>query len=162
MQTTQVLLSEAHLGTKLNNAISGERRGEFGLLLAMLSADARDMAQFHLKGADREIGQRLHEQFELPKSQTLLSDMSKEQVIDHSLVFQQQGLAAFHLSQCLQPEAVVTRGAVPIEVSQVLANCSLVSKAKYTGDLLDDDLSINTPHFVDLLVQQRLLAEIIV
>jgi len=48
MQIDDLLITESQLNSRLNNSVHENRRGEFALLLAMLSHDALDFSQFHL------------------------------------------------------------------------------------------------------------------
>ena len=48
MQIDDLLITESQLKTRLNKSVHENRRGEFSLLLAMLSHDALDFSQFHL------------------------------------------------------------------------------------------------------------------
>ena len=48
MQIDDLLITESQLNSRLNNSVHENRRGEFSLLLAMLSHDALDFSQFHL------------------------------------------------------------------------------------------------------------------
>ena len=48
MQIDGILTNEAQLGNQLAVSVDENRRSDFSLLLAMLSHDAIDFAQFHL------------------------------------------------------------------------------------------------------------------
>ncbi|MCG9696590.1 VC2046/SO_2500 family protein [Shewanella sp. Isolate11] len=163
MQSNQLLINEVSLGSRLNLAVSSDRRGEFGLLLAMLSSDMRDMAQFHLQGHKPDAEQKLRDHFELPAAQTLIADMgAKDEVVDNSMTFHQQGLSGFHLQQYLTPEALVTRGELSSDLTQVLDNCDVFTQARHNQSRsipvkLDQHL-----HFAEQLLAQRRMAEILV
>lgn len=169
MQTSSVLINESQLGTRLNHAIESERRGEFALLLAFLSTDARDMAQFHTDSVDVDVNQRLRENFELPNKETLLAELSSDtDVIDNSATFRSGGLSAFSLAQALQPEAIVTRGSEATSMQTVLTNCDAVTRQKFFDDKQNDkkitrQVKLHTEqlHFVDQLSQQRQMSQII-
>lgn len=162
MQTNRLLINEVNLGTRLNHAVSDDRRGEFALLLAMLSDDARDMAQFHLPHSLEDTDSRLRQRFELPRSQPLLVNITEQAVIDNSAVFHQQGMSAFHLQQSLTPEALVIRGHESIAMNAVLNNCDRVTQSRYRGQLNNQIGMDDIVHFADQVVAQRTMADIMV
>jgi hypothetical protein len=162
MRTNQLLINEANLGTRLNHAVTSDRRGEFALLLAMLSVDARDMAQFHTPASKDDLNTRLRNQFELPPEQTLVGNIAKEAVTDNSPQFHQSGLACFHLQQYLTPEALVIRGDDSLNMSRVLANCDPITRSRYRGDVHPQAMIGDYPHFAEQLVAQRVMADILV
>lgn len=154
MQIASPLTNELQLGSRLNSAIEHDRRGEFGLLLAMLSADTRDMAQFQFD-KDLNVEQKLYKQFELPQQQKLYDDLSTDMKhIDNSTIYRQQSLRQFQLQQCLTPEALVIRGKHSDEIAKVLANASYLTQQKYQNDLqsitFEEDM-----HFIEQLERQR-------
>ena len=158
MQTAFPLVNESQISTRLNHAVEHNRRGEFALLLSLMSVDVRDMAQFQWD-AQLDLDSRLRKQFELPKTETLLADLSTdEEIIDNSHVFREQGEAQFRLQQALRPEAVLTRGHEPQGLAEALANCDHISQLRQRQQLTLPHIEI--PHFVDQLAMQRNLAKI--
>ncbi|MGL4223273.1 MAG: VC2046/SO_2500 family protein, partial [Shewanella sp.] len=70
MQAAAIIINEAHLGDRLGRAISTGRRGEFGLLLARLSEDVREFAEF-VKKSSEPLDEQLAKHFEIPQAQRL-------------------------------------------------------------------------------------------
>ncbi|MCG9755603.1 hypothetical protein L1D40_10305 [Shewanella insulae] len=161
MRTSQLIINENQLGTRLNQAIVDHRRGEFGLLLAMLSNDARDMAQFHLDDQAGDIEAKLKRQFELPEAQALTSALHLGEDKDNSEQFHQSGLCGFHLQQYLNPEPLVHRGRDPLAMQEVLANCDPISAARFHNEFDTDTQVIELPHFTEQIVRQRALGDIL-
>ncbi|PMG78066.1 queD-like protein [Shewanella sp. 10N.286.51.B7] len=157
MQIEFPLVNELQLGNRLNDAIEHDRRGEFGLLLSMLSVDARDMSQFQL---DKELNvdEKLYKTFQLPQAQQLVCDLSQQQAIDNATDFQRGGVSQFHLQQALKPEALVTRGQYEDEMQIVLANCDELTKLKHQQSV-PEITEINQIHFLDQLATQRKISE---
>lgn len=153
MQIDVPLINEAQIGSRLNAAIEHNRRGEFALLLSLLSADARDMAQFQWQ-KELDTAEKLQRQFELPPKQTLVADLSSDNhIIDNSAVFMQQGARAFQLQQALRPEALVIRGGEPIAIAEALSNCEFTTRLRQRGQLSSPQVEIM--HFADQLAIQR-------
>ena len=153
MQIDVPLINEAQIGSRLNAAIEHNRRGEFALLLSLLSADARDMAQFQWQ-KELDTAEKLQRQFKLPPKQTLVADLSSDNhIIDNSAVFMQQGARAFQLQQALRPEALVIRGGEPIAMAEALSNCEFTTRLRQRGQLPSPQVEIM--HFADQLAIQR-------
>ncbi|MCF1427009.1 MAG: queD-like protein [Shewanella sp.] len=134
MRTESVLINELHLGSRLNQAVESNRRGEFGLLLAMLSTDPRDMAQFRLQQSRTEA-ERLQRAFELLEPAPLLADLSNDSwVTDNSACFFDEGARSFQLHQAMTPEALVIRGAMPSDLSQALTNTDPAGRLRHCGE----------------------------
>jgi hypothetical protein len=154
MQIEFPLVNESQCGDRLNQAVEHHRRGEFGLILAMLSADARDQAQFQID-SDLSQAEKLIKQFELPKSQALIADLSTtEPLTDNADVFYQQGLRGFQLAQALTPEALVIRGHTSDDMALALSNCDPLTRLRQNHAIpqLPD---FNQMHFIDQLAIQR-------
>ena len=158
MQIESTLVNELQIGNRLNVAIEHNRRGEFGLLLAMLSVDARDMAQFQFD-ADVESTQKLRNHFSVPQPQLLVDDISiHPDTIDNAIVFQQQGPTQFQLQQALTPEALVIRGSQPDAMIEVLNNCDYLTKNKALN-AYQQHTPLEDMHFLDQLSTQRKISE---
>ncbi|GAA0782381.1 MULTISPECIES: VC2046/SO_2500 family protein [Pseudomonadati] len=158
MQIESLLINELQLGSRLNAAVEHQRRGEFALLLALLSADSSDMAQFQFD-KDLTINQKLYKKFELPQPQALVDDLStSSQHKDNSLVFHSHGLRQFHLQQNLSPEAMVIRGKHQDGIAQVLSNTSVLIKSKYENNQVSPEL-LEDMHFVEQLERQRQISQ---
>jgi len=158
MQIESTLVNELQIGNRLNVAIEHNRRGEFGLLLAMLSVDARDMAQFQLDD-DVDMTQKLRRHFSVPPAQLLVDDISVHpDTIDNALVFQQQGARQFQLQQALTPEALVIRGAQSDAMAEVLSNCDYLTKHKAINTYQQHKPIEDRP-FLDQLTTQRKMSQ---
>ncbi|QBF84701.1 queD-like protein [Shewanella maritima] len=166
MQIESALVNELHLGTRLNQDIHQNQRGDFGLILAMLSVDARDMAQFELE-KHLSLDQKLAKELQLPPKQPLLHDLSQQSdVVDHAHVFQQQGQSQFNLSQALLPEPQVIRGENDLDMQLCLSNCSHLTQLKHKGQqnsALGNGAEVNLAaiNYVSEIEQQRTMAKCI-
>ncbi|MGP1721273.1 VC2046/SO_2500 family protein [Shewanella frigidimarina] len=160
MQIESTLVNELQIGSRLNVAIENNRRGEFGLLLAMLSIDARDMAQFQLDN-DLDITQKLRQRFSVPQPQLLVDDISVHpDTIDNAMIFQQQGARQFQLQQALTPEALVIRGSQSDTMVEVLSNCDYLTKNKAIN-AYQQHTPLEDMHFLEQLSTQRKISRIL-
>ncbi|MCL1073171.1 VC2046/SO_2500 family protein [Shewanella dokdonensis] len=153
MQSKPILLNELQLGTRLNHAIEENARGDFGLLLSMLSQDARDWPQFHLQDT-LAVETQLRQQFELPPSQSLVGDLSQQSLADNAHYYLTDGPETFRLAEAMHPEPLVIRGKCSINTSEVLENCSLLERRRFAGETLP--LLPEAPQLPELILQQRL------
>ncbi|MEZ9199719.1 VC2046/SO_2500 family protein [Shewanella sp. 10N.286.54.B9] len=157
MQAVSPLVNELQLGSRLNCAVESNRRGEFALLLSLLSADARDMAQFQTPEFKDED---LRAKFELGGSQALIKRLSKDSpVTNNSTAFQNGGVTAFRLNNAMDEEALVIRGNEQLDMEEVLANCDNHARNRYQNIAIEQ--SVKSTHFVDQLVMQRQMSELI-
>ncbi|WP_076413821.1 VC2046/SO_2500 family protein [Shewanella sp. UCD-KL12] len=167
MRPGSILINESQLGSRLNHAVDSERRGEFALLLSLLSTDARDMAQFQLEKGQLDEDSQLRAKFELPKAETLINDLSRESnPVNHSESFRHGGVKAFQLQQALSPEALVVRGTESAQMQKVLTNCDLITRERYQSakalnSTNKDSIHLSDVHFVDLLSKQRQMGKLI-
>jgi len=162
MQPSDILINEIQLGSRLNRAVDGDRRGEFALLLALLSTDASDMAQFHIKDNGLTLNAELRAKFDLPVEETLISDLTLESSpVDNCEQFHLGGTRAFQLMQALKPEAIVIRGDESLDMQQVLANCDLNVRQKYHSKTQAEMYRPEVMHFVDQLSLQRQMSQIL-
>ncbi|QYJ80407.1 VC2046/SO_2500 family protein [Shewanella acanthi] len=159
MQIDVPLINEVQIGPRLNAAIEHNRRGEFALLLSLLSADARDMAQFQFQ-KELSTDEKLQKQFDLPPKQCLIADLSaKDIVVDNSAVFSEQGKTAFQLQQALRPEALVIRGNESMAMTEALSNCDLTTRLRQRGQLQSP--AMQPMHFAEQLAIQRHLVSVL-
>lgn len=157
MQAVSPLVNELQLGSRLNSAVESNRRGEFALLLSLLSADARDMAQFQTPEFKQED---LRTKFELGGSQPLIKRLSTDSpVTNNSTAFQNGGVTAFRLNNAMDEEALVIRGNEQLDMEEVLANCDNHTRNRYQNIAIEQ--SVKSTHFVDQLVMQRQMSELI-
>lgn len=109
MQSQRILVGELQLGQRLNQCVSEGKKGEFDLLLSMLSNDVCDQDQFSI-GNEKQDEQSisLRESLQVPVPQTLQAD--NQQQGDYSLSLAKmaldEGLTAARLQHCLVPEAL--------------------------------------------------------
>ena len=151
------LVNESQMGSRLNHAVGSNRRGEFGLLLSMLSEDARDMAQFQTSG---HLCDDLRSKFDLPAPQKLLGLLDSDQTVtDNSQTHQLNGQTAFRLANALNEEALVIRQNEPLAMQEVLANCALSTRQRYNQ--VSPKAKVELMHFADQLLMQRQMSELI-
>lgn len=156
MQTTPITVNELQLAPKLHQAVDQNQRGDFGLLLAMLSQDVGDWPQFHLQDG-QPVDAQLRQRFELPATEPLVANLAEQtNVVDNSAAFSVEGASAFRLQQCLRPEALVIRGAHSLEMSEVMENIDIHTRAHAEGGVTNQLPEL--PDMADLLAQQRLWA----
>lgn len=158
MRTDVSLINELQLGGRLNQAVESHRRGEFALLLALMSQDVRDWPQFHLHD-DVEKDAVLRQQFDLPAPQPLVGDLSQEPIpVDNSYHFISEGERSFQLAQALVPEPLVIRGKRDSGMQDALDNCDWHTRLRTEGALNQPKVALM--EFVDQLSEQRRLAGI--
>ncbi|MBV7317584.1 VC2046/SO_2500 family protein [Shewanella sp. NIFS-20-20] len=155
MQIDANIINELHLGSRLNDAIAAKRRGEFALLLSLLSADVRDMAQFSPQ--DLSVDETLRREFDVPGRQPLTVNMALETCWDHSQAFFSDSAAGFYLRQSLLAEPLVYGGAVDAELMTVLENCSHSVKHRCLHHSDTHQQMPEPPHLCDQLQAQRLM-----
>ncbi|MCL1059205.1 hypothetical protein L2729_14585 [Shewanella gelidimarina] len=157
MQAVNPLVNELQLGSRLNCAVESNRRGEFALLLSLLSADASDMAQFQtpeFKQVD------LRAKFNLGESQPLINLLNSDTHITNNCAsFQNGGTTSFRLANAIHEEALVIRRKEPLEMEEVIANCELNTRLRHQNISMEHPVKLN--HFVDQLVMQRQMSELI-
>ncbi|MCE9687686.1 queD-like protein [Shewanella sp. AS16] len=153
MQIDVPLVNEAQIGSRLNLAVESDRRGEFGLLLALLSTDARDMAQFHWQ-AELDQQQKLQRSFQLPPAEVLVADLSAGQpVVDNARAFGADGIKGFQLQQALMPEALVIRGQRDTGLNDALNNSGHLTRLRHQAAL---SMPASKPvDLAELLTMQR-------
>lgn len=102
------LVDELQLGSRLNHAVSAGRRGEFALLLSLLSNDVTDFALRTNEFSSAQNTDDLRAAFQLPKPQAFYAqsqDFEASQV--RREVLEEGGLYAVSLTNCLHPEPLV-------------------------------------------------------
>lgn len=154
MQTTPIIVNELHVAPELRQAVEHNHRGDFGLLLALLSQDARDWPQFHLQD-ELSTQEQLRKNLELPPPEPLLANLATDPVVnDNSATFAHHGATAFRLQQCLRPEALVIRGEYSLEMSEVVENLDIHSRGHFVGTTTN--VLPQVPDFADQLAEQRM------
>ncbi|MCL1077546.1 queD-like protein [Parashewanella spongiae] len=161
MQLERALINELDTGLSLNLATVSNRRSDFSLLLALMSQDIRDMAQFELEHSQADAEKlKLRKKFKLPAEETLIADLSTQTLpVDHSATFQAQGVIEFRLQQNLKPEAIVSRGKYPADFTEAINNCDIHVSRKING--IDGDKKLKSVPFITQLEQQRTMSKLI-
>ncbi|WP_372872819.1 VC2046/SO_2500 family protein [Shewanella sp.] len=157
MQIAAGLVNESQVGDRLARAVEDGRRGDFGLILAMLSQDARDFAEFCLS-TDVSVEQKLSKQFELPPKQPLVAFPGNQECMDNSGVFRTFGHTAFRLNQALLPEPVLIRGEQSADMAVVLNNCEAHVRRRHYGNGKFEPQALM--HFNDVLEAQRNMSKL--
>ena len=104
----QLLIDELQLGQSLNQAVHDGRRGDFGLLLSMLSPDVEDQPWVAdaLPSATEATDWR--RRFELPRARPLQADaLSAERAVAITASVQHGDLTTARLLDCLGPEPLL-------------------------------------------------------
>ncbi|WP_404340447.1 VC2046/SO_2500 family protein [Pseudoalteromonas mariniglutinosa] len=146
MQIDDLLLSESQLDTRLNQSVHHHRRGEFALLLAMLSHDALDFSQFHLPKTEHvapsydenslrtELGAGPKQQLAPEQFNMLIGQHNAGRLL-------QGGLTDIRLRQCLNPEPLSVRDDQYHIPLVVIDNCELVVRKRH----LDKHTQLDNP-----------------
>ena len=143
-------INESHLGDRLSQAIEQGRRGEFALLLALLSDDAREFAEFSLS-ADVPLAQKLARRFELPPGAPPRAVVGTKDATDNSSAYRHGDLTDFRLAQALTPEPLVLGAADSQDMLIALGNSSLHARLRQKGEFA----ALPSPmHFNDVLEAQ--------
>ncbi|MEM0514335.1 VC2046/SO_2500 family protein [Pseudoalteromonas sp. YIC-827] len=136
MQIESVLINEAQLGTALNSSITHQRRNDFALLLASLSYDALDFAQFHLPKTPVHTRVVSDEQLRCqlggatprpcaPPHYDIALTQGQRQTLALS------SLTSLRLQDCLAPTPLAVRDDAKHLPLPVLTNCAPSVQAKY-------------------------------
>ncbi|WP_299495977.1 VC2046/SO_2500 family protein [uncultured Shewanella sp.] len=158
MQNTISLVNELSLGSRLNQAVEANRRGEFGLLLALLSAEQKESVQFQLNQPSNEQSER--SQFHLPAKQRLVADLNNEQpIVDNSQAFHLSGTMGFRLQDGLMQEALVVRSGNGVEFQTVMDNCDYHTQKR--ADMLNSSMDTKAVTLIEQLTTQRQMSQLI-
>ncbi|WP_105189955.1 VC2046/SO_2500 family protein [Pseudoalteromonas sp. T1lg48] len=136
MQIESVLINEAQLGTALNSSITQQRRNDFALLLAALSYDALDFAQFQLPKTRCEAPMVGDEQLRrqlgaaqprpcAPPSYNIALTQGQRQTLAMS------SLTSLRMQDCLAPTPLAIRDDAMHLPLPVLTNCAPNVQAKH-------------------------------
>ncbi|AWB64963.1 hypothetical protein C2869_00245 [Saccharobesus litoralis] len=126
----QPLVHELQLGNKLNHAIGQPSRADFGLLVAMLSEQAQEFAQFQLE--KQQIPQDNHQEEKLKAELGIVEPLrlsADENYFKHAhninKGLHQAGMASMCLNRYLIRDALSQYNDPNKLDDNVLANCSL-------------------------------------
>jgi hypothetical protein len=139
MQIGDLLITEHQLDTRLNKSVHEHRRGEFSLLLAMLSHDALDFSQFHLPKSENinQIADEdaLRQQFAVGPQQHLAPPVF-DMLIGHNNVDyikhsgERAGMSDIRLNHYLNPEPLAVRDDTHHISYAVLDNCEVAVRKR--------------------------------
>jgi len=139
MQIERILSNELQLGQQLNSSVVNDR-ANFSLLLALMSQDVQDQAQFHLASnttiASTDDKPSLADEFSVPSPQPLISDFEGEtQSLECGLLAKEQGLLAARLRHCLAPEPLSFElGKKHGIAADVFDSLDVITAQRFTGD----------------------------
>ncbi|BDF94879.1 MULTISPECIES: VC2046/SO_2500 family protein [Pseudoalteromonas] len=138
MQIDDLLITESQLNNRLAKSVSESRRGEFALLLAMLSHDALDFSQFHLPKTSVDTHATTQSETQLRKylgagpEQALAPAQFDMLIGQHNAQrLQQGGMADIRLRSCLTPEPLVIRDDKNHIPLLVIDNCEPVVRKRH-------------------------------
>ena len=166
MQIGDLLITESQLKTRLNKSVHEARRGEFALLLAMLSHDALDFSEFHLPKSDARSYQAdentLRKQLGAGPSQPLAPD-SFDMLIgkDNSALLAQVdcnvAMSDIKLRQYLKPEPLNIRDEKNHIALNVIDNCELAVRRRIkNSDMPLSNTQMDAAAFYDDLQNEAL------
>ncbi|MBQ4833283.1 queD like 2 [Pseudoalteromonas sp. MMG010] len=166
MQIDGLLITESQLDTRLNKSVHERRRGEFSLLLAMLSHDALDFSQFHLPQSDslNDIVDEhvLRKKFGSGPIQQLAPDKFNMLIGQHNCKILQQsgeqsGMMTIKLTHCLNPEPLVIRDDSTHIPLSVLDNCELAVRKRTTNESIQlTNMPMDAAGFYDSLQNESI------
>ncbi|WP_046005979.1 VC2046/SO_2500 family protein [Pseudoalteromonas rubra] len=114
MQIDGILCKEAQLGSALNHSVHEARRGDFALLLSLLSQDALDFSEFDLPHTSPEEPDKseaaLKKALQLGPQKPLAPEQFNMLIGQNNGFLVNDGdLASLRLKECLQPEPYAVR-----------------------------------------------------
>ena len=147
-----VIVNEWQLGDSLGQAVAHGDKSEFAILLAMLSQDIRDSAQFaYPETPEPELKPLPFKGFAADKLAAEPQDFDIE--AQRSALFQQGGVAAVKLSLAMFPYPLAENNdptAIPDEVKD---NLSLHTQARLKQTKLSKEVELNEAGLYDILQQ---------
>ncbi|WP_299008389.1 VC2046/SO_2500 family protein [uncultured Shewanella sp.] len=158
MQNTISLVNELSLGSRLNQAVEANRRGEFGLLLALISDEQQNMPQFQIKPSSTDQDDRA--QFNLPPEQLLVADLNiAESIVNNSHAFHVSGTTGFRLQDGLMQEALVIRKGQGAALESVIKNCDYHTQLRTQGEYKTIETEAVT--LIEQLTTQRQMSQVL-
>jgi hypothetical protein len=156
MQIERILSNELQLGQQLNTSVVDDR-ANFSLLLALMSQDVQDQAQFHLESNKQQAVQSdssLQDQFPVPTQQPLVSDLSGEvQSLEGGELANTHGLVAARLRHCLTPEPLSFElGKKHGIAADVFENMDLMTARRFSGEYQSTEIERIIP---DIIIGQQ-------
>ncbi|BDM64020.1 queD-like protein [Shewanella sp. NFH-SH190041] len=150
-------INERLLGSRLNQALGQQRRGEFALLLAMLSQDVCQQSQFSGMTPSPDTSSLLYQQLDVPAPAPYLREITPDRpLINHAQQFYVGGMPCFRLQQCLTPEPVLSRGQQPAYMLDALLNTDLHTQRQARGESIPS-AEIEMDFLQNLSLQKKLV-----
>ncbi|MEO2279154.1 VC2046/SO_2500 family protein [Pseudoalteromonas pernae] len=146
MQIESILSNELQLGTQLNKCVQEQRRGDFAWLLASISHDALDFAQFHLPVCDNTAAQVDEQQLRMQLGAARARPCAPEHfnivLTQNQCEYISTGLRdSLRLQDCLAPTPLAIRNDLKHIPLPIIDNCEPRVQAKYQ----DQSMSLNEP-----------------
>lgn len=157
MQIEQGLIRESQLDVALNKCVHQGRRGDFAMMLSMLSQDVLDFAEFHLPKSSAEEKNNteaaLKRELQIgPQKPLAPSEFDMLIGQENAFVVQHFGMAAVHLKECLDPEPLAVRDDKKHIPLVVVDNCELSVRRKIKPiPHVSNERSIDAASFYDQL-----------
>lgn len=159
MQIERILSNELQLGQQLNTSVVDDR-ANFSLLLALMSQDVQDQAQFHLESYNHQqdvqskSNSSLQDQFPVPPQQPLVSDQTGEvQSLEAGELVNTHGLVAARLRHCLTPEPLSFElGKKHGIAADVFDNMELMTARRFSGEYQSTEIERIIP---DIIIGQQ-------
>ncbi len=160
MQSEQILVNELHIGDKLARSVANNRSGDFAMLLAMMSQNPLDNAQFSLPpdsvGAEAMDEDRLRMLLGLmPPTPFDPVEGSAEQSIMLGIDLHTEGLAEVKLNGYLRPEPLALSDDAKHIDPVVVDNCEPVVRLRLSSgqDCVAPKLEHNPAGLYEVLEQ---------
>lgn len=157
MQVEQILSNELQLGPQLNKSVVDDR-ANFALLLALMSQDVEDQAQFHFGANKIQLTDSsqlsLRSTLEVPRQQALIANgMGEQQSLNLGRIASERQHDA-RLLHCIAPEPLSfelgkTRGIA----SEVFENLDYMTAKKFSGQYKAESIPTLVPD--DIIAQQQ-------
>lgn len=167
MQEVNSLINEIQLGTTLNECIHQNRRSDFGLMLAMLTEDAREFSEFNLPEettAEKSIDEvRLRHLLAVPaKNKLALADLAEIDQFNEARLIANEQILDIHLKEALSPKALTFKDDVNFIPSDVLNNTSLHSQKRHqlADDKTTKKMSFNAQAWLKNIEQSIVVSQV--
>lgn len=136
MQIEQILVNELQIGESLGHAVSESRRSDFGLILAMLSPNVLDNAEFVLPStqtaSSKKTDEEFREYFQLQAKRSFAFGEKEIELADKvTEAFSAEGLVGAKLNQYLNPEGLAEHDNAKHIPEEILENCELSVRMRH-------------------------------
>ncbi|MFY8273275.1 VC2046/SO_2500 family protein [Pseudoalteromonas sp. SSDWG2] len=159
MQIESILNNELQLGSQLNKSVCENRRNDFSWLLASLSQDALDFAQFHLPktelAAQSLDEQQLRAQLGAPQPRPCAPPTFNVALTKHQCELIAMGARdTLRLQDCLAPTPLAVRDDTKHIPLPVVDNCSPITQAKLASQAMQlSEAQMDSAAFYDQITQ---------